>query len=371
MGASNYVNANVGLIWKNFIIIGFTNIFLNFKQTIMTNDIPPPVQLMQMLFGFAASRAIGVSAELRIADLLKDGAKNAEELARQTGVHSRSLYRVLRACASIGVYSEDNEKKFSLTPLAEPLLSDAPGSLRAFAEMITCDWQFQTWAELPYSVETGKPSFDKVHGKSSFDYFWSNEKAGKVFNDAMTSNSAFSSVAVVNAFDFSSLSKLVDIGGGHGFLLASILAKYGNLKGVLYDTPAIVGQAEKLLKEHGVTDQCETVGGDFFTSVPAGGDAYIMKHIIHDWNDEQCITLLQNCGKAMTDGGKVLVVEMVVPEGNEPSPAKFLDLQMLQYLPGCERTEKEYAELLDKAGLKLTRIIPTMSPFSIIEGESK
>ena len=337
----------------------------------MTQELPPPVQLMQMLFGFAASRAIGVTAELRIADLLKDGAKTADELAQQTGVHARSLYRVLRACASIGVYFEDNEKKFSLTPLAEPLLSDAPGSLRAFAEMISCDWQFQTWAELPYSVKTGKPSFDKVHGKSSFDYFWSNEKAGKVFNDAMTSNSASSSVALVNAYDFSSVSKLVDVGGGHGFLLASILAKFGNVKGVLYDTSAIVAEAEKLLKEHGVTERCETVGGDFFKSVPVGGDAYIMKHIIHDWNDEQCIAILQNCCEAMTEGGKVLVVEMVVPEGNEPSPSKFLDLQMLQYLPGCERTEKEYSELFDSAGLKLTRIIPTMSPFSIIEGVSK
>ncbi|MEO7445290.1 MAG: methyltransferase [Ferruginibacter sp.] len=336
----------------------------------MTQELPPPVQLMQMLFGFAASRAIGVSAELHIADLLKDGPKTAEELAQQAGVHARSLYRLLRACASIGVFAEDNEKKFSLTPLAEPLLSDAPGSLRAFAEMISCDWQFQTWAELPYSIKTGKPSFDKVHGKTSFDYFWSNEKAGKQFNDAMTSNSAFSSVAVVNAYDFSSLSTLVDVGGGHGFLLASILAKNPNLKGVLYDTTAIVAAAGKLLKEHGVTAQCETVGGDFFASVPAGGDAYIMKHIIHDWNDEQCITLLQNCKKAMNNGGKVLVVEMVVPEGNEPSPAKFLDLQMLQYLPGCERTEKEYAALFQQAGLTLTRIIPTMSPFSIIEGES-
>ncbi|QJW90665.1 methyltransferase [Spirosoma taeanense] len=337
----------------------------------MTQELPPPVLLMQMLFGFASSRAIGVTAELHIADLLKDGAKTADELARQTGVHARSLYRVLRACASVGVYSEDNEKKFSLTPLAEPLLSNAQGSLRAFAEMITCDWQFQTWAELPYSVKTGKPSFDKVHGKSSFEYFWSNEKAGKVFNDAMTSNSAFSSVAVVNAYDFSSVSKLVDVGGGHGFLLASILAKFGNVKGVLYDTPAIVAEAEKLLHEHGVAERCETVGGDFFESVPPGGDGYIMKHIIHDWSDEQCIAILKNCRKAMKEGGRVLVVEMVVPEGNEPSPAKFLDLQMLQFLPGCERTEKEYEALFDEAGLSLTRIIPTMSPFSIIEGFTK
>ncbi len=337
----------------------------------MIQELPPPVQLMQMLFGFAASRAIGVSAELRIADLLKNGSKTAEELAQETGVHARSLYRVLRACASIGVYSEDDKKRFSLTPLAEPLLSDAPGSLRAFAEMITTDWQFQTWAELPYSVKTGKPSFDKVFGMSSFEYFWSNEKAGKVFNDAMTSNSAFSSVAVVSGYDFSSIKKLVDVGGGHGFLLASILAKYETVKGVLYDTPAIVAEAEKLLAAHGVSEKCETIGGDFFENVPTGGDAYIMKHIIHDWNDEQCITILQNCSNAMTAGGKILVVEMVVPEGNEPSPAKFLDLQMLQYLPGCERTENEYRELFYKAGFELTRIVPTMSPFSIIEGVRK
>ncbi len=187
----------------------------------------------------------------------------------------------------------------------------------------------------------------------------------------MTSNSAFSSVAVVNAYEFSSISKLVDVGGGHGFLLASILAKNESVKGVLYDTDAIVAEAKELLSAHGVSERCETVGGDFFKSVPTGGDAYIMKHIIHDWNDEQCIAILQNCREAMNIGGKVLVVEMVVPEGNEPSPAKFLDLQMLQYLPGCERTENEYKKLFDTAGLKLTRIIPTMSPFSIIEGVSK
>jgi cyclopropane fatty-acyl-phospholipid synthase-like methyltransferase len=206
---------------------------------------------------------------------------------------------------------------------------------------------------------------------TSFDYFWSDERAGKLFNDAMTSNSAFSSVAVVNGYDFSSISRLVDVGGGHGFLLASILAKFHQVKGVLYDTPAIVAEAEKLLKAPGVLDRCETVGGDFFKSVPEGFDAYIMKHIIHDWNDEQCITILNNCRQAMQESGKVLVVEMVVPEGNEPSPAKFLDLQMLQYLPGCERTEKEYRELFDKAGFRLTRIVPTMSPFSVIEGEPK
>ena len=334
----------------------------------MNQELPPPLHLMQLLFGFAPSRAIGLSAELRIADHLKNGPRTADDLAIELNLHARSLYRLLRACACVGVYAEDENKRFSLTPLAEPLLSDAPGSLRAFAEMITTDWQFQTWADLSYSVQTGKPSFDKVHGMPSFDYFWSNERAGQQFNDAMTSSSAFSSMAVVNGYDFSPFTKIVDVGGGHGFLLAAILARYPNVTGVLYDIPAIVADASKLLQSHQVIQRCETAGGNFFDAVPAGGDAYLMKHIIHDWNDEQCIRILQNCRDVMDPSGKLLVVEMVVPEGNEPSQAKFLDLQMLQYLPGCERTENEYRDLFARAGFSLQKIIPTFSPFSIIEG---
>lgn len=328
---------------------------------------PPPVQLMQMLFGFAASRALGVAAELRIADLLQEGPRRAEELAQEAGVHARSLYRVLRACASAGVFSEDADNRFRLTPLAEPLLSDAPGSLRSFVAMMTTDWQFETWAHLPYSVRTGQPAFDKVHGMSSFDYFWTNEKAGKEFNDAMTSNSAFTSATVLESYDFSAFHKVVDVGGGHGLLLASILKKYPHLTGILYDVPATVAAAD-LLDSYGVADRCERVGGDFFQAVPAGGDAYVMKHIIHDWSDEQCVAILKNCRDAMTPNGKVLVVEMVLPEGNEPSVGKFLDLQMLLFLPGCERTAAEYRRLFERAGLEVSRIVPTMSPFSIVEG---
>ncbi|MEJ7588195.1 MAG: methyltransferase [Ferruginibacter sp.] len=337
----------------------------------MAQQLPQPVQLMQMLFGFAASRAIGFAAELGIADLVKEEAKSAEELAQQTGMHSRSLYRLLRACASVGVFREDDSKRFNLTPLAQPLLTEVPGSLRAFATMINTDWQFQTWAHLPYSIETGKPAFNKVHGMSSFDYFWSHEKAGKTFNDAMTSNSAFSSAAVLDAYDFSGINTLVDVGGGHGLLLASILQKYPTLHGILFDMPAIVEQAKELIDSYGVSDHCERMGGDFFSAIAAQGDAYIMKHIIHDWDDEQCITILKNCRNTMTPGGKVLVVEMIIPGGNEPSIGKFIDLQMLLYLPGCERTEAEYRILFDKAGLQLTRIVPTMSPFRIIEGVCK
>jgi hypothetical protein len=337
----------------------------------MVQELPPAMQLMQMLFGLTVSRSIGVAAELCIADRLKDGPKSAQELAQLADVHAHSLYRILRACASLGVFSEDTEKRFRLTPLAEPLLSDVPGSLRAFAVMFTTDWQFQTWAELPYSVKTGKPAFDKVFGMPMFEYFLKNQKAGKEFNEAMTSNSAFASEAVLNRYDFSSASKVVDVGGGHGFLLASLLKKYPHLEGILFEVPAIAEEAKSLIEAYGVADRCSRISGDFTISAPAGGDIYLLKHILHDWNDEQCMAILANCHQAMARGGKVLVVEMVLPEGNEPSIGKLLDLEMLLFLPGCERTENEYRALFNKVGLQLSRVIPTPSPFSIIEAIAK
>ena len=337
----------------------------------MTHELPPPVQLMQILFGYAPARAISVAAELHIADHLTDGAKTAEELSIKTNSHPHSLYRLLRACASVGVFSEDKDKCFSLSPMADFLRSDNPQSLRGFAEMTAHEEQFQTWSGLTYSVQTGLPAFDKVHGMPLFDFYTTHPKSGQIFNDAMTSMSLGSGMAVIQAYDFTGIKNLVDIAGGHGFLLASILQKYTSMTGVLFDTQAVVDEAKALLQQHGVTERCQTVGGNFFESVPAGGDAYIMKHIIHDWNDEECVNILKNCRKGITENGKLLVIEMVVPEGNEPSLSKLLDLQMLVVLPGCERTEAEYKTLFARAGFQLTQIVPTMSPYSIIEGVPK
>lgn len=334
----------------------------------MTKELPPPVQLMQMLFGFAPARAISIVAGLQIADLLADGSKTAEELALKTKSHPRSLYRLLRACASLGIFSEDSDKRFGLSPMAEFLRSDNPESLRAFAEMMAHAEQFQTWSALDFSVQTGTPAFDKIHGMPIFEYYPTHPKSGQIFNDAMTSMSLGSSIAVIRAYDFSGISELVDIGGGHGFLLASVLEKYPTMTGVLYDTTPIVEEAKELLEKHGVANRCKTVGGNFFESAPSGGDAYMMKHIIHDWNDAECGMILKNCRKGITEGGKLLVIEMVVPTGNEPSLSKLLDLQMLAVLPGCERTEAEYSTLFSEAGFKLTKIVPTMSPYSVIEG---
>jgi hypothetical protein len=204
-----------------------------------------------------------------------------------------------------------------------------------------------------------------------FPWFEQNPAQAKIFNDAMTSMSLGSSAAVLSAYDFTGISKLVDVGGGHGLLLAAILEKYPQMKGVLYDAPSVIAGAQEVLAARGIADRCETVAGDFFQSAPAGGDAYILKHIIHDWSDEECVTILRHCHAGMTAGGKVLIVEMVLPERNLPGVSKFLDLEMLQFLSGCERTETEYRDLLARAGFELTRIVPTPSPYSVVEGVRK
>lgn len=333
--------------------------------------IPPSARLMEMIFGFALSRSIAVVAQLRVADLLKDGPKSADELARAAGAHPRALYRVLRALSGAGVFAEDADGRFGLTPLSEHLCSDDPESLRGFAEMMAGGVIYETWADLPHSVKVEQPVFPHKFGVPWFAWLEQNPAEGEVFNDAMTSLSASAVGAVVGSYDFSGIEKLVDVGGGHGLLLASVLSKYPDMRGVLYDEPKVVEGAAEVLAAHGVADRCEAVGGDFFRSVPAGGDAYILKHIIHDWSDEECLTILGHCHAGMTAGGKVLIVEMVIPGPNVPSVGKFLDLIMLTFLTGRERTEGEYRVLLDRAGFELTRIVPTPSPYSVIEGARK
>lgn len=324
-----------------------------------------------MVFAFALSRSIAVAAQFGIADLLKDGPKSAEELAQATGTHPRAVYRLLRALSGAGVFSEEVDGRFGLTSLSELLRSDAPESLRAFAALMADEVNFQMWAELPYSIQMGEPAVPAKLGTQWFDWLAQHPAKGKEFHDAMTSLSAGAVAAVVSAYDFSGIEKLVDVGGGHGLLLASVLSKYPKMRGVLYDTPAVVAGAAGVLAAHGVTDRCETVGGDFLRSAPAGGDGYILKHIIHDWSDGECVTILGHCHAGMRAGAKVLIVEMVIPERNVPAISKFLDLEMLLFLTGRERTAAEYRDLLECAGFELTRIVPTPSLYSVIEGVRK
>lgn len=332
---------------------------------------PPAAKLLEMLFGFTLSRSIAIAAHLRIADFLKGGPKTADELAVESGSHPRSLYRMLRALAGVGIFAEDEAGRFSLTPLAEPLCSDAPESLRGFAALIADEVNFATWSHLDYAIQTGQPSFPHKFGMPWFEWLAQHPDESAAFNDAMTSMSKGAGAAVVSSFDFSGIGKLVDVGGGHGLLLGAILSRYTEMKGTLYDAPAVVAGAAEVLAGYGVADRCEVTGGNFFEGAPAGGDAYILKHIIHDWNDDECVQILGHCHKGMTPGGKVLIVEMVIPERNTPGVSKLLDLQMMAFLTGCERTADEYRTLLDRAGFELTGILPTPSPYSVVEGVQK
>ncbi|HET7062052.1 MAG TPA: methyltransferase [Nitrosospira sp.] len=275
----------------------------------------------------------------------------------------------MRALASVGIFAEVDGGRFQMTPLAEPLRSDAPNSLRDFSIFLGADWHWQAWGDLAGGARTGEPAFEQVHGKAFFEYLGENPGPAQIFNDAMTSLSTAASAAVVNGYDFTGINTLVDVGGGHGLLLASILKENPRMTGVLFDAPSVVAGASGVIEAHGVSGRCETLGGDFFVSVPAGGDAYIIKHIIHNWDDDRASTILQNCRQGMSPSGKLLVVEMVIPESNAPSPGKLLDLEMLVlFLHAHERTEGEYRALFERSGFRLSRIVPTPSPYSVIEG---
>jgi SAM-dependent methyltransferase len=339
-------------------------------QAIKTPNVeqPPSAQLMQMIFGFMISQAVSVAASLGIADLLKDGPRDVEDLARRAGVHGGALYRLLRALASVGVFAEEEERRFRSTPLAEPLRADAPDTLRDFSIFFGADFHLRVWGELLYSVKHGQPAFNHLHNSEVFEYLAQHPAHAEVFNSGMTSLSASVSDPIVSAYDFSGIARLADIGGGHGYLLSTILKHYPAMTGVLYDAQAVISGAANVLKRQGVERRCEFVAGDFFESVPRACDAYIMKHIIHDWEDDKSLKILRNCHRAMNPKGRLLVVEMVVPEGNAPSPSKFLDLEMLLFLHSLERTEKEYRALFTEAGFELTRVVPTPTPYSIVEG---
>jgi hypothetical protein len=335
-----------------------------------SGGIAPPLDaiLMQMLFGGLMQQSISVAAKLGIADLLADGPRTAADLAANTETHEPSLYRVLRMLASAGIFSEISDQTFGLTPLASLLRSDVPNSMRDVAIMQGEAWNCRNTIELMHSVKTGATGQENAHGMGMFDYFARHPEDGEVFSRAMTNLSLSVVPAIVEAYDFSGISSLVDVAGGHGLLLAGILKANPQMRGVLFDQPSVIEGAGDLLEKEGVRNRVELVPGDFFEAVPPGAGAYVLKHIIHDWDDERSVRILRNVRSAMGEGGKVLIIEMVVPDGNQPSPSKVMDVQMLISTGGKERTESEYRSLLEESGFKLNRIMPTNSPFSILEG---
>jgi hypothetical protein len=325
--------------------------------------------MLQIISGFWISRAVYVIGKLGIPDLLQTGPKTAAELASATNTHAPSLFRILRALVSVGVLNSSDGERFAQTPLSETLVTDAPGSLRWFAISELGQEHYPAWGNVMHSVKTGEIAFDNFFGVDIWKYFQQNPEDAAVFNNSMSNITAAANEAITSLYDFSQFGTLVDVGGGHGGLITSILKQNPELKGVLFDAPEVIEGARPKIEAAGLADRLETVAGNFFQSVPAGGDAYIMKWIIHDWDDEKSNTILRNCRSQMPANGKLILVDSVVPETNEPHFSKFIDLNMLVMTGGKERTEKEFAQLLADAGFKLLRVIPTDLPTSIIEAE--
>ena len=282
------------------------------------------MHLMNLTTGKWVSQAIAVAAELGIADALGDGFKSAAEIAKAVNASEDGVYRLMRALASVGLFTASEKRKFKLTPLGKLLRRDSVESVRGFACFTGHNSTWSPWGELRHSVRTGAPAFDHVFGVPIFEYLAKTPEASGVFDDAMTSLSTFESKAVINAYDFSRIGTIVDVAGGRGLLVAAILKANRKTRGILFDLPHVTSGAPAMLRDRGVADRCEIVSGDFFTSVPSGADAYIMKHIVHDWDDERASQLLRNCCRAMRSGAKLLVVDVVIPKGVGSQYGKFL-----------------------------------------------
>jgi hypothetical protein len=307
---------------------------------------------------------------MRLADHLGGGPLSAADLAAVTGTNPRALHRFMRTLASLGILTQDEQdERFALTPLGDALKSDAPGSARSTVLAMAGPWSWRAWGEFQYSVETGKTAMEKVYGMPLFDYLAQHRHQAAEFSEAMVGIHGAEPPAVADAYDFSAFGSIVDVGGATGNMLAHILARHPQPKGILFDRPHVVTEAPALLRARGVESRVAIEHGNFFEHVPTGADAYILSHIIHDWNEDQCLTILGNCRKAMKPGAKLLIIEFVLPEGNTPHLGKLVDMVMLAIPGGEERTAGEYETLLASAGLNMTRVLPTASDVSIVEAE--
>lgn len=326
--------------------------------------VPPNVAMFEMVTGMWTAQAVGVAATLGIPDVVKDNAVGVEEIAAKVGAHADSVYRLLRALASVDVFEELPNKKFRLKALGHTLRSDVPGSARSMAIFQT-QYNWPHWSELLHSVKTGEVGVPRVRGgKNLFEYMQGNAHAQAQFDDYMTLVSSIEITAVLAAYSFAGAKVIADVGGGHGTLLKGILEATPGARGILFDQPHVV-QAAKL--DGPLKERIELQGGSFFEGVPAGADVYVMKHIIHDWEESKCLTILKHIRDAIPKNGKLVLVEAVVTPRGIPHFAKEIDLEMLVAAGGRERTAEQYAELFAKAGFRLTRVVPTVSVASVIE----
>jgi hypothetical protein len=330
-------------------------------------DLPGHTQVIQMATAFWMSRAVYAAARLGLADLLADGPRSVAALASATGTHEPSLYRLMRTLAGLGLFTSDGAQRFSLTPTGASLRTGAPGMARPTVLAMAGDWMWQAWSEILHSVETGGTGMERAWGQPVFEYLAKHPEQARHFGEAMWGFHESEPPAVAAAYDFSGVRTIVDVGGGIGHLMTAVLAANPGLRGILYDLPHVVPEARTHIENAGLTARCEIRTGDFFKSVPDGGDAYMLSRVIHDWDEQRCITVLRHCHRAMGTRGRLLLVETVLPPGDAPHPGKLLDLLMLVVPGGSERSAEEYTELLAKASFKVTRVVPTDSPVSVVE----
>ncbi|MDE3042855.1 MAG: methyltransferase [Nitrospirota bacterium] len=332
-----------------------------------TTETSPPAQLVQMALAHWVSHIVYVAAKLNLADHLAKEPKSADELAGPTGTHAPSLYRLMRTLANLGILTEDVRRCFALTPLGDALKTGAPGSARATILTMASDWMTRGLGQLLYSVQTGQSGFEKSLGMPVFDWLAKHPEEASLFSETMVGIHGAEPPAIATAYDFTGLTTIVDVGGATGHLLTTILGRYPGSRGILYDLPHVVRDAPALIQARGLTNRVTIESGSFFENVPRGGDAYLLSHIIHDWTEDQCLTILGHCRHTMKPGSRLLIIEMVLPSGDTPHPGKMLDMMMLVGPGGQERTEQEYGTLLSKAGLRLARVVPTTTPVSVLE----
>jgi ubiquinone/menaquinone biosynthesis C-methylase UbiE len=329
--------------------------------------VSPSAAVLQLLAGFWSARAVCVAAKLGLPDLVRDSPKTAPQLAELTGTDAASLHRLLRALSSNGWFAEDDAGRFGPTQLTTALQTGAPGSLRHFVMTELGEEHYPAWGDLLFSIRTGGRAFDNVFGMALWEFWAKQPQNAEIFNQAMSEVTAVLEPVVLDLLDLSGCATVVDVGGGRGTLMAAILRKYPQARGVVLDLPHVIELGRRHIDDQGFKDRCDLVAGDFFKEVPAGGDAYILKWILHDWDDERSAAILRTCHRRMRPESKLFVIEAVLPERNEPFFHKFMDLNMLVMTGGCERTDGEYRALFDKAGFDVTRRVSTPAEMSVLE----
>ncbi len=349
-------------------VLNAVNAFRGGLQRLRQATVPASVAVMELGFGGWLTQALVAAVRLGVADALSDGPLTADEVAHRVGTDPRATYRLMRALASNSVLKLRRDGRFALTRTGRALVSDNPASVAPMVAFVGHAAHREHWSNLEHSVRTGETAVSKVRGMSFFEYTDTDPELAQVFNDAMTGASSVAIESAVPAYDFSSSKLIVDVGGGHGALLAAVLRQAPDTRGVLFDLPQVVAGAGATVAD--VASRCDIQGGSFFESVPAGGDTYLLKTVIHDWDDEQSCAILRNVRAAIAPGGKVLLFEMVLPEGAPNHLGLVLDLEMLVAAGGQERTRREYAQLLSQAGFELQRVVPTTSPLAIVEARA-